>query len=104
MRTDWGERDDEEYGDWYEPTGGQTDASVRWSEHGGIGRVGAPMHPIGGRLYGAHDLVMIKDEERAKDDDDEADSVIDCKRSMSGTKDGKDGDELRYFFVNILSL
>lgn len=75
--TDWGERNDEEDGDWYEPTIGQTVASMRRSD-ANMGHFGVPMHPIGGGLNGGYDLVMIKDEEGADDDGDDAKSVIHC--------------------------
>lgn len=75
---------------------------VTWSEDDRRGRLSAPMHPIGSRLYGLHDLVMVKDKQAADDDDDDADSIVYC-RGSAGTNDGKGGDGLRYFFVNSLS-
>ena len=60
------------------------------------------MHPIGSRLDGVHDLVMIEDEKGTDDDDDDADSIIDCRGSAAGTG-GEGGDGLRYFFVSNLS-
>ena len=40
------------------------------------------MHPIDSRLYGMDDLVVIKDEERANDDDEDADGIVDCVGSV----------------------
>lgn len=86
-QTYWREGDDKENSDWYEPTGGQTIASVRWGACG-IGRLGVLVHPVGGGLYGVHNLVMVEDEEGADDDDDEGDSVINCAKSTCEYRDG----------------
>ena len=40
------------------------------------------MHAIDSRLYGMDDLVVIKDEECADDDDEDADSIVDCVGSV----------------------
>ena len=40
------------------------------------------MHPIDSRLYGMDDLVVIKDEERANNDDEDADGIVDCVGSV----------------------
>lgn len=39
------------------------------------------MHPIGGGLYSVHDFGVIENEEGADNDDEETDSIIDCKAS-----------------------
>lgn len=92
-KTDGGERDDEENGDGYEPTGSQTVGSVRWIEQSKIRRYCEPMHPIDRRLNGVHDLVMVEDEECADDDDDKTNGVIDCRRSMGAIRGEIDTDQ-----------
>ena len=63
-----------------------------------------PMHPVGGGLQEEHDLVLVGDEESDKDDEDDGDGVIDCNRVNKLNQGWQKEDELRYFFVNILSL